>query len=150
MTLPSFGHQARVVALSYTTKRKEVLSRANRLISARYLWVTLSLFGNHTRTVAFNSFPKTWKKQRMSRGWAWKHCIANEGATYPLLRHPWMRHYNPLYVLNPMPSESWSLTTSSTLHGLERDLLETLLDLGQGQSNRTPRQPSHIQDWEVT
>jgi hypothetical protein len=33
--------------------------------------------------------------------------------------------------------------TSYTLHGLERDLLEALLDLGQDLPNKTPCQPSH-------
>jgi hypothetical protein len=45
------------------------------------------------------------------------------------------------------PYAYWALTpiTSSILHGLEMDLLEALLDLGQDLPNRTPRQPSHIQ-----
>jgi hypothetical protein len=38
---------------------------------------------------------------------------------------------------------------SYTLHGLERDLLESLLDLGKDLSNGTPRQPSHIQASQV-
>jgi hypothetical protein len=34
-------------------ERKEVSSRDNILISASYLWVTLSLFGHNSRVVAF-------------------------------------------------------------------------------------------------
>ena len=118
-----YGHHTRVMALCCMVEGKGVSSWVNLLISARYLWVTLSLSGQHARTMAFNSSFKTWDKQRMERVWAWKNCIANEGTTHPLQRHPWMRHYKPLYFMNPMPSESWPITTSSTLHGLERDHL---------------------------
>jgi hypothetical protein len=45
-------------------ERKGVSSRANLLISARYLWVTLSLFGHHTRVVALNSFFKNTKETK--------------------------------------------------------------------------------------
>ena len=62
MTLPSFGHQARVVVLSYTTKRKGVSSEAKVLIFARYLWMKLSLSGHQAMPMAFNLFLRTWKK----------------------------------------------------------------------------------------
>ena len=150
MAFPSSSHQARVVALSCTTERNGVSSWANLIISTRYLWVTLSLSGHHTRTVAFNSSFKHERKKEWKNNGLGKSSFANEGATHPLQRHPWMRHYNPLYVMNPMPVDYVFLTTSSTLHGLERDHLETLLDLGKDLPNKTPHQPSHIQAWKFT
>jgi hypothetical protein len=64
MTLPSVGHLARLVVLSYTTERKWLSSRANFLISVRYLWMTLFLSEHQARIVTFNLFLKTWKKYK--------------------------------------------------------------------------------------
>jgi hypothetical protein len=53
-------------------ERKGVSSRANLLISARYLWVTLSLSGHHARAVAFNlslnyEINKEWKNDGLGK-----------------------------------------------------------------------------------
>jgi hypothetical protein len=51
MTLPSSGHQAKVMALRCMAERKGVSSRSSLLISTRCLWVTLPLSGHHAKVV---------------------------------------------------------------------------------------------------
>jgi hypothetical protein len=49
MTLPSSGHQTRVMTLSCMAERNMVSSRSNLLISTRCLWVTLPSSGHHKK-----------------------------------------------------------------------------------------------------
>jgi hypothetical protein len=69
-------------------ERKRLSSQANLLISTRCFWVTLLLFGNLARAMVLNLSLKLWKNERMENKWAWKKCIADEGTTHPLQRHP--------------------------------------------------------------
>jgi hypothetical protein len=74
-------------------ERKGVSSRANLLISIRYLWVTLPPPGHHARAMTFNLslcyYERKYKEKKIKgKLWAWKKCIADEGTTHPLQRHP--------------------------------------------------------------
>jgi hypothetical protein len=63
----------------------------------------------------------------------------------PSTKAPMNETLRPIVCHEPYAHRVLTSTTSSTLHGLERDLLETLLDLGKDLPNRTPHQPSDIQ-----
>jgi hypothetical protein len=63
----------------------------------------------------------------------------------PSTKAPMNETLQPLVCHYPYAHSVLTLMTSPTLHGLERDLLETLLDLEKYIPNRTPRQPSQIQ-----
>jgi hypothetical protein len=54
MTLPLYCHQTREVTLSCMAEIKGVSSRANLLISIRYLWVKFTSPGHHAMIVTFN------------------------------------------------------------------------------------------------
>jgi len=153
MTLSSSSHQTRTMALSCMAERKGVSSRASLLISTRCLWVTLPSYGHHARAVTFNLSlcyieRKQRKKDKMQlMGLEKVHC----GWRYhtPSRKAPMNETLRPLVCHEPYVHWVLTPTTSSTLHGSERDLLETLLHLGQDLPNRTPRQSSHIQAWKV-
>jgi hypothetical protein len=56
MTLSLSSHQTKAVTLICMAERKGVSSRANLLISTRYLWVTLQPSSHHAEVVTFNLF----------------------------------------------------------------------------------------------
>ena len=61
----------------------------------------------------------------------------------PSTKAPMNETLRPLVCHEPYAHCVLTPSTSYTLHALERDLLETLLDLGMDLPNRTPLQPSH-------
>jgi hypothetical protein len=71
MTLPAFGHHARVVALGGIAKRKGVSSRANLLISMKCLWLTLPPLVTKPGQCPLINILEKMKIKRHE--WAWKY-----------------------------------------------------------------------------
>jgi len=154
MTLSSSSHQTRAISLSCMDERKGVASWANLLISTRCLWVKLPSSSHHTREVTFNlslwyiEIKQRNKDKRQLMSLKKVHCGRRYHTTST--KAPMNETLQPLVCHEPYAHWVLTPTTSSTLHGSKRDLLEHLIDLGQDLPNMTPCQPTHIQSWQVT